>query len=141
METPARSSRAHRLNRGPPYFQSWSLSAVTIVLVVVTMLCGRAVGGLIETGDNGDLINRSGLVMSTTDGTRTYSVPINQLPLDANRDQANTRVRYKHYIRSAWERRVRERVKLWMYFICICYLVVCFVWVGDAGYGNMNMEI
>ncbi|KAH8154170.1 uncharacterized protein LAJ45_01938 [Morchella importuna] len=91
METPARSSRAHRLNRGPPYFQSWSLSAVAIVLVVVTMLCGRAVGELIETGDNGDLINRGGLVMSTTDGTRTYSVPINQLPLDANHDQANTR--------------------------------------------------
>lgn len=61
------------------------------------MLCGRAVGELIETGDNGDLINRGGLVMSTTDGTRTYSVPINQLPLDANHDQANTRVRCKHY--------------------------------------------
>ncbi|KAH0614941.1 uncharacterized protein H6S33_000577 [Morchella sextelata] len=91
METPARSSRAHRLNRGPLYFQPWSLPAVAIVLVVVTMLSGRAVGELIQTGDNGDLINRSGLVMSTTDGTRTYSVPINQLPLDANHDQANTR--------------------------------------------------
>lgn len=92
METPARYSRSHRyrLSRGLP-FQSWSLSAVAIILVVVAMLSGRTMGELVETGDNGDMINRGGLVMSTNTGNRTFSVPINQLPLGVNHDQATTR--------------------------------------------------
>lgn len=75
MATAAGSSRSRR-NRG----SSWSLSATVRVaaLAVAAFTPGRS---QVVTKDNGDLVDRSGLMMSTTLGPRTFSVEINRLPL------------------------------------------------------------
>lgn len=73
MAIPSRS----RSNRG----SSWSLSGT--VLAAILAMAAFASGGMVvsvTTRDDGDTLDHSGLVMTTMQDNRLFSVILNQLP-------------------------------------------------------------
>lgn len=71
MAIPSRSCS----NRG----SSWSLSGT--VLAAILAMAAFASGGSVTTRDDGDTLDHSGLVMTTMQGGRLFSVILNQLPI------------------------------------------------------------
>lgn len=87
MPASARSSRSHS-SRG----SSWSVLGTVraAVLAMVAFAPRRMMGQTVTTRDDGDVIDHSGLVMTTMQDTRLFSVILNQLP--APRLDSYTRV-------------------------------------------------
>lgn len=86
MPASARSSRSHSSRSS-----SWSVlgTARAAVLAMVAFAPRRMMGQTVTTRDDGDVIDHSGLVMTTMQDTRLFSVILNQLPA---RSDSYTRV-------------------------------------------------